>query len=200
MKIDLECKNVRISGTGQPLTQATAPRESELRGGVKYFVTSVVANLGFFASVKSRVWKEGFRSIEEMVPGIKNYSTSLTRTPLKGCGRVYSRDTKVLGALGGDGFEMGHGGITTSQETGELVTAVPINQEANTNGRILVLLCWCRRRGRLKQSESFRGSHAIIGCLWRVFFKWYCPHLDIHTTASQTRGGAVYSRVILARF
>lgn len=37
---------------------------------------------------------------------------------------------EVMGALEGDGLEVEHGGIATSQKTAELTTAIPVDQEA----------------------------------------------------------------------
>lgn len=89
----------------------------------------------FFTSLKSNAWKEGFRSIEEMVPGIKRLFDEHGVDTLE----MIWQD-QVLGALGGNNYEVGDGRIATSQKTGELITAICTHRSRGIyQGRILVV-------------------------------------------------------------
>lgn len=66
-----------------------------------------------------------------------------------------SRHSPNIGALGGNDFEVGHGGIATSQRTAALTTAVCIDQE--TYRHVEYLQCWSGQGGgRLQHSGAIR--------------------------------------------
>lgn len=77
---------------------------------------------------------------------------------------------EVLGALEGDGSEVGHGGIATSEKTAELTTAVPVDQKAE---RRVEYTCDAGPDNDKEDSSTDRKSsdgHTIVGCSTRVFF------------------------------
>lgn len=110
---------------------------------------------------KSRVWNERFRSIEEMVPGIERlfdeYDADAVGRVWQGLFEWYHQ---VLGALGGNDFDVRHGGIATNRKTGELVIAVPITDEAYRRQNIGITML-VRTTAKLK-AEFMRASNTKI--------------------------------------
>ena len=98
-----------------------------------------VNDLGFFASLESVVWKEGYESVDEMVAGIPAMFVEYDTKTLE---RVYQsrfkRYYQVHRVRGGNDFEVEHMGIAQRQKRGELVMVVKIDREAFN----AALACW----------------------------------------------------------
>lgn len=75
----------------------------------------------FFACLKSRLWRESFDTPEAIVVGVKTLFDEYDAATLE---RVWQsllkRHNQVLRTLGGDDFEVEHGGIFPSQINGFL--------------------------------------------------------------------------------
>ena len=88
-----------------------------------------VNDLGFFASLESVVWKEGYESVDEMVAGIPAMFVEYDTKTLE---RVYQsrfkRYYQVHRVRGGNDFEVEHMGIAQRQNRSELVTVAKIDR------------------------------------------------------------------------
>lgn len=96
-----------------------------------------------------------------MVPGIERLFDEYDADT---SGRVwqdlFERYHQVLQALGGSDFDVRHGGIATNQKTGELITAVPIDDEAYRRQNIGITMLV--RKTRKLKAEFMRVSNTKI--------------------------------------
>ena len=92
-----------------------------------------VNDLGFFASLKSRVWRMNASSIDELVDPIFQQYEEYDRATLE---RVWQSLFKVynqtLRKMGDNDFRVEHTGVTARQKAGTLERVVKYDQEAFT--------------------------------------------------------------------
>lgn len=69
-----------------------------------------VNDLKKFAPIESRVWKEGFTTLDEIVAGVMKLFTEYDQETLERVWQhLFKRYNQVLGALGWNDFEVQHG-------------------------------------------------------------------------------------------
>lgn len=88
-----------------------------------------VKELGFFGSLKSWVWKEGYRSIQERVEGIgAMFAEYDNETLVRVWQSLYEMYNRALRARGGNDFKVKRTGIAQRPKREELATAIKIDR------------------------------------------------------------------------
>jgi len=92
-----------------------------------------VNDLGFFASLKSRVWGMNASSIDELVETIfqqyEEYDSATLERVWQSLFKVYNQ---TLRKMGDNDFSVEHTGVTARQKAGTLERVVKYDQEAFT--------------------------------------------------------------------
>ena len=90
-----------------------------------------INDLGFFCSLKSRVWQRRFETLEDMARGVKVMFDEYDAQTLERMWQsLFKRYNQVSGALGKNDFEVVHAQTEQKQKTGILENEVKIDTEA----------------------------------------------------------------------
>ena len=90
-----------------------------------------INDLGFFASLNSRVWKERFGTIDDLVEGVQRLFGAYDSATLERVWQsLFQRYNQVLAGLGRNDFEVEHTKARKRQREGNLPKSVLVDRDA----------------------------------------------------------------------